>query len=109
MDPQLRASCAQTCYVASPTAVDEFGRMTYSAPTALTARVENTAAVMVMGLSGEEAQSSVLLITATAISQEDRIWLPGVDQTDATLARRPYSVTPYPDEDGTIHHYEVRL
>ena len=55
-------------------------------------------------MQGEDATGN-----ETAIDIMDRVWLPGVDQSDAALARRPLSVLALPNEKGAIDHYETRL
>ena len=108
MDAQLKKQLAQTIYIASPASVDAFGQITYDPPVAIAARVENDSNVK-DDADGEEKASNMLVITETAIDIMDRVWLPGVDQSDAALARRPLSVLALPDEKGAIDHYETRL
>ena len=109
LDPQLRAQLAQTIYVASASTVDNYGQATYGTPAAVKARVENLSSTRDDGADGEERASSMLIITETAIALSDRIWLPGDNQADPTLARRPISVLVLPDERGAIDHYETKL
>ena len=116
MDAQLKKQLAQTIYIASPASVDAFGQITYDPPVATPARVENFGAVTsgsrggaIEVEDGEEKSTKMLIITETAITIMDRVWLPGVDQTNAALARRPLSVLALPDEKGAIDHYETRL
>lgn len=108
MDAQLKKQLAQTIYIASPASVDAFGQITYDPPVAIAARVENDSSIK-NDADGEEKASNMLIITETAIDIMDRIWLPGVDQSDAALARRPLSVLALPNEKGAIDHYEARL
>ena len=116
MDAQLKKQLAQTIHIASPASVDAFGQITYDPPVAIAARVEDLGSVK-SGASGgaievedgEEKSSKTLIITETAIDIMDRVWLPGVDQSDADLARRPLSVLALPDEKGAIDHYETRV
>ena len=108
MDAQLKKQLAQTIYIASPASVDAFGQITYDPPVAIPARVENDSSVK-DDADGEENASNMLIITEAAITIMDRVWLPGVDETDATVARRPLSVLALPDEKGAIDHYETRL
>jgi hypothetical protein len=115
LDPQLRAQLAQTIYVASASTVDNYGQVTYGTPAAVKARVENLSSIdggqggAIGSTDGEERASSMLIITETAIALSDRIWLPGDNQADPTLARRPISVLVLPDERGAIDHYETKL
>jgi hypothetical protein len=116
MDPQLRSQLAQTIYVAAPSTVDSYGQVTYGSPVAVKARVELQRSTENGGRGGslstsdgEESASSTLVITETEIKPESRIWLPGDNQADPTLARRPLSVLRLPDEKGATDHYETRV
>ena len=114
MDPQLRSQLAQTIYVAAPSTVDSYGQVTYATPVAVKARVELQRSTESGGGSlstsdGEESASSTLVITETEIKPESRVWLPGDNQADPTLARRPLSVLRLPDEKGATDHYETRV
>ena len=116
MDAQLKKQLAQTIYIASPASVDAFGQITYDPPVAVAARVENQSSITsgsrggaIEVEDGEEKSSKTLIITETAIDIMDRVWLPGVDQSDAALARRPLSVLALPNEKGAIDHYETRV
>lgn len=116
MDPQLRAQLAETIYVASPSTVDTYGQIAYGAPVAVKARVEFKRSVesggrggVLEAREGEQAGTSTFVITESAITITDRIWLPGDDQTDATLARRPLAVLRLPNERGAVDHYETKL
>lgn len=108
MDPQLRAQLAETIYVAAPSTVDNYGQTTYATPVAVKARVEHLVSTE-SAQTGEESASSMLIITEGEIKPESRVWLPGDNQADATLARRPLSVLRLPDERGNVDHYETRL
>lgn len=116
MDAQLRAQLAETIYVAAPSTVDNYGQTTYAAPVAVKARVEHLVSTISGGrgaaaevTDGEQSASSMLIITESEIKPESRVWLPGDNQADATLARRPLSVLRLPDERGNVDHYETRL
>lgn len=105
MDPQLKATCAQTIYVAAISSVSSYGDPTYGTPAAVDARVEPDVREIV-GVSGERMVTSYRVITEAAIAINSRIWLPGDSSADATLARHPMKVTSFPGEDGNTHHYE---
>jgi hypothetical protein len=116
IDPQLRSQLAQTIYVAAPSTVDSYGQVTYATPVAVKARVELQRSTESGGRGGaidnqdgEQSASSTLVITETEIKPESRIWLPGDNQADPTLARRPLSVLRLPDERGNLDHYETRV
>jgi len=108
MDPQLKAQCAQTIYVAAPSSTSNYGDQTYGSPTAVSARVEFEDRE-VTNASGEMLRTDTLLITEDAITLDSRIWLPGVDESDATLARRAAKVIKLVDEKGALDHYETYL
>lgn len=116
MDAQLRAQLNQTIYVANPSSANSFGELSYTAPEAVKARVEfrtdiesggNGGAISVG--EGEVAGTTVLVITESRIRPMSRVWLPGVDSGDVTLARRPQSVVELPGENGETDHYETRV
>jgi len=51
-----------------------------------------------------------LLITPTAITEDERIWLPGADTSDVSASLRPVHINPmYEPRSTTVSHYEVYL
>lgn len=108
MDPQLKAQCRQTIYVAKLASRDGFGDPTYGTPAAVLCRCELDEE------SSEAPDGQVLntrhrIVTETEILKTDRVWLPGDSQADSTLARAVLKVQPCPGEDGTIDHYEATV
>lgn len=103
IDPQIKAQLAQTIYVATAaSAPDSAGDPTWAAAASRAARVENKRT-----MNGEELFSDTLIIVENSIGPSDRIWLPGIDQTDNTLARAPKAIYTRVDELGATSHFEV--
>jgi hypothetical protein len=108
LDPQLRAQLRQTIYVATATGSTSYGEQTFGAPVAALARVEPKDEETESD-TGREDQSRWLIITEATITELDRIWLPGANQTDATQARRPRKVYKAIGEFGEFWHYEIEV
>lgn len=110
LDPQLAALLNQTIAVASQFgSPSDFGELSYAAPTTgIAARVERRRTVTVND-DGDEIFSDTMIYTETDIGEHDRVWLPGIDSGDDTLARLPKAVERVPDEDGSISHFEVAV
>lgn len=106
LEPEFTASFNQTINVAASTGVSGAGDPTYGAATPLDVRLEKKRRIVV-DASGDEVTSGTTIYTDTAIDMHDRIWFPGDSPSDPTLARLPLAVDKHPDEDGTVHHYEV--
>lgn len=107
MDPQIVATLTQTISVASATGADVYGQPSWGAPATRSVCVERSDKILA-GANGEQLRTSHLIITTSAIGTMDRIWLPGDSSSTASLARRPMSVEPIPDElSGTTSHWEV--
>lgn len=109
MDPCLRKHLRQTIYVATVTGYSPGGTETLSTPVARKAHVElqrrrGTAA------NGTESDGDHLIIVEEEVTLDDRIWLPGFDQTNPVFSRQPQEVIGMPDpRTGAISHYEVTL
>ena len=108
MDAQLKAQLAETIHVATASGVDEAGDPSYNAPASRAARVVNVRDT-VERTDGTKLETTVAIITETAINLTDRIWLPGVDQSDATQARRPHYVEKAITEKGALDFYRTKL
>lgn len=106
MDPQLKAQCQQTIYVAQFSARDSFGDQTFGAPVAMLARVEAETQES-DSPDGESRQSRFRVVTELEVRASDRVWLPGDDPTDGTLGREPMEIQGVPDERGNTDHYEL--
>ena len=115
MDAQLKSQLNQTINVATLSSRDAFGDPTYGTPTEVKCRVtlkrrhDVLNARAVGGTHGDERVTTHRIYTEVAITIDDRIWLPGIDETDATLARAPLWVHIVADEKGNIDHYEVTI
>lgn len=108
--PEFLDCLNQTINVARVTGLlgDGSAECVYGVPVAQVARVEPQSK-MVNSPNGKEKMSTTLIITEFAITEEDRVWLPGVDSADNTLARLPMLVEVGVDTDGTPHHFEVSI
>lgn len=97
-----------TISISSPSGIDNYGESTWGATTTAAARVENINEVIV-GTDQNEYQATHVIATETAISYEDRIWLPTDNTSNADEARRPIKIVNafFPGE--TDGHYEVYL
>lgn len=112
VDPTILATMLDTVYIARQSGISASGQPTWGSPVAYPARVEPVQRVA----SSAEGQSLVtrtwiLLDSSAAIAQGDRLWLPGVDQTNAALARRVEEIDAFPaipPATGT-DHYEVTV
>lgn len=106
MDVQLRRSLDQTVYKAGAASISSQGDITYASPTSLSARVE-AFEQNVDTKDGRAVKTTHLIVCETAIDKADRVWLPGVDQTNSALAREVLSAASFTDGKGAIDHYEV--
>lgn len=108
MDPQLKAQLRETIYVSTQAAVDAAGDPSYNAPAARLARVVNKRDT-VDKADGTTLKTDVAIITEAEIGLHARVWLPGVDQTNATLARVPRFSERAITEHGTIDFFRTYL
>lgn len=108
MDPQITASLKQTINVAPYSSALRAGDPTFGAAVAVSAYIEDKI-ITVRGPSGNELKTSKLIITASAIGLQDRVWLPGDSTSDRTKGRSPVSVETFVDEVGNADHYETYL
>jgi hypothetical protein len=106
VDPQLKATCRQTIYVARLASVDSFGDPTFAAAQPLRARVEDDQETQ-YGADEQEAKTRKRIVTEEQVLLTDRIWLPGDLPTDASKGRTPVSVQELPDELGVVDHFET--
>lgn len=108
MDAQLRLQLQQTIYVATASSRNNFGDPVYGVPTAVKARVETDTQEMETP-DAEKRQTRWVIITESQINMSDRIWLPGVDQTNSALGREPRQVDQLVDELGVVDHFETTV
>ena len=108
MDPQLRAQLAETIHVSTQAAVDAAGDSSYNAPAARAARVVNKRDTVEKS-DGTIVKTEVAIITEAEIGLHTRVWLPGVDQSNATLARVPRFSERAVTERGTLDFFRTYL
>ena len=108
MDAQLKAQLRETISVATAASVDAAGDPAYNAPATRPARVVNVRETTERR-DGTILETTVAIITETAIALTDRIWLPGDNSGDATLARRPQYVEKAVNEFGVLDFYRTKL
>ena len=108
MDPQLKTLLQETINVASASGKDAAGDLSFGAPATRSARVVNVRET-VERRDGTMLETTIAIITETEIKLTDRIWLPGVNSADATLARRPQYIEKAVDEFGNLDFYRTKL
>jgi len=108
VDPQLKTLLKETINVATASGKDAAGDLSYNAPAARSARVVNVRDT-VEKRDGTMLETTIAIITETAISLTDRVWLPGVDSSNATLSRRPQYIEKAVDEFGDLDFYRTKL
>jgi hypothetical protein len=106
IEPQLSKQMAQTMYRASASTVSNTGQITYAAAASFTARVEEEYREVQTPV-GTLQRTTHRIYTTTALLAGQRVWLPGVSSSDATLAREVLEVHTITDELGAVHHYEA--
>lgn len=110
MDRQLRKLMRQTVYARAVESYSDGGNEVLgearAIPAYVEAHIEN-----VQGGGGMERKLMTLVICELPITESDRVYLPGVDQTDDHAGQRPDRVVSFPDmfRDDTVDHYEVWL
>lgn len=97
-----------TVTLSHQTAVSESGDPTLGTQTTIKARVEHGSKLLT-GAGGEALAYEHAFVTADAVLQTDRVWLPGDNTADATAARRPITVRKAATLDGATTLYEVYL
>ena len=111
LDPVLKASMAQTVYVAAVSSIGSDLTPVYAAAASRIAKVELEDRVVEQANGSMRATTHVLILDAADgdVSLTDRIWLPGDGSTDVAKARHPAQRIKSPEEDGTATHLEVLL
>jgi hypothetical protein len=112
MDPQLRATLAETAYYASVSSVSTSGDPVYGAATAFVCRTELDRyfhGPLFMPRQGEEEETNVVIYTEVDVPDDALIWLPGVSTASATGGRRPKRREVARGPTGAISHYEIYL
>jgi len=109
IDPTLKASMVTTMYYAAVSGRDGSGDPTgHAAPATMKVRLEEKHK-LVKDRLGNEVVSNRQFTTEQAITIDDYLWLPGDDETDDNLARKPIAVGKALDATGGVSHYEVAL
>ena len=108
MDPQLKAQLAETINVSTQASVDAAGDPAYNAPAARSARVVNKRDTIERA-DGTILKTEVAIITEAEIGLAARVWLPGVNSGDATLARVPRFSERAITERGAIDFFRTYL
>jgi hypothetical protein len=108
MDPQLKSQLRETIYVSTQSSVDAAGDASYNAPASRLARVVNKHLTFERK-DGTHEKTDVAVITEAEISLDTRVWLPGVDQTNASLARVPRFSEKAITEKGALDFYRTYL
>ena len=108
MDPQLKAQLRETIYVAAASSVDAAGDASFAAAASRLARVVNISDTIEQA-DGTKLKATVAIITEAEIPMNSRVWLPGVDQSNNSLARVPRFVERAVDEKGNLDFYRTKL
>jgi hypothetical protein len=108
MDPQLKSQLRETIYVATSASVDAAGDSSFNAPAARLARVVNKQLTFEKS-DGTVEKSDVAIITVDVIAMDSRVWLPGDNSANATLARIPRFVERAVTEFGQLDFFRTYL
>lgn len=104
----LLSKMHQTVTFATKATVDGYGDPTFSAQTAISARVESKRDIL-RGTDGTEIESNHVVFSATQIPLDARVWLPGDNTADDSAARRVVDSRAIPSLRNTQVLYEARL
>ena len=99
---------SQTCHRAPALGFTAAGVATFGSTVAFQARVESTVK-LIRGKDGQEIVSSQQIGTLAAVGEQDRIWLPGEDSTNATIAHVPLKVAQATNKGGAQVYVQVWL
>ena len=108
LDPQLASQFKQKMSYAAPTGVGVDGELSYARPRTMVARVEPIDRTRELG-RGTRLDTTYRIYTEAEIQMDFRLWLPGDDPLDRTLARRPKFILELVDENGDLDHYEIEV
>lgn len=108
MDPQLKSQLRETIYVSTQSTVDAAGDSSYNAPASRLARVVNKRDTIEKA-DGTTLKTDVAIITVAEIGLHTRVWLPGVNQNDASLARVPRFSERAVTEHGALDFFRTYL
>lgn len=104
----LASWMVSTCYLASQTGKDAYGKPAYEAPRAVKARVEAHRRVLKRP-NGDEAVSNHRIFTLSPVLLTDRVWLPGADTGSADASNLPLAIKAVGDKPGARTLYTVDL
>lgn len=99
----------QTLSTAPATGMSALGVQAFGATVAIKGRVEFKTQLIRSQRDGTETVSSAQVGTPQAIGIEDRLWLPGENSADATIAHVPLKVAPIVDKIGNTISWIVYL
>lgn len=110
MDPAVRERLRQRIHVRHIESYSESGTEVLGEPREVACYIE-THVETLTGPGGTERKLATLVITEAVVGEDERVYLPGVDESDASLGQRPDKVVSYPDPfvDDAVDHYEVWL
>jgi hypothetical protein len=92
LDRAIAQLMSSTVYVAKPSGtVGNDGLPTYGSPAAVKCQIEQVSKIITTS-NGEELTTTHALLFPSVIGNLDRIWLPGISSSDATLARLPQQI-----------------
>jgi hypothetical protein len=104
----IDALLTDTINVGTPISLNDEGEFTYGSPVAVACKVEHKQEQVKNG-EGQMVLSDHWIVTKTSIGPQDRIWLPGQDSGDASLARTPQTISSATGVGSGDTLYEVRL
>jgi len=97
-----------TVTIAHQSSVSENGDPTFGTQSTIKARVEHGTRLLV-GPDGQAMSYEQVFVTLDAVTQTDKVWLPGDTTTDVNAGRRPITVKKATTFDGITTLYEVYL
>ena len=111
-DPQIKATFTETAYYALATGTSNAGDDTYGSAVSFLCRTEIDRwkhGPIFIPRHGEDLETAIRLFTETDVPDRAIVWLPGVDETDVTLARKVRRREVARRETGVVSHYELYL
>lgn len=98
----------QACYAALPTSRGTDGQPVLGTRALVMARVQPSRAFVRDG-AGNSVQARYVVYTLTALTLAHRVWLPGIDTTNAALSLRILAVDQLVDGNGVEGFRKVWL
>lgn len=112
MDAQLRKTLTETAYYATASGVSRSGDPSFGSPVSFLCRTEPVVKYhgpQYVPRDGEDMETFTIVFTEVDIGRDSQVWLPGVSNSDTTLARRPYRYDVMRGPEGRISHYEIYI